>query len=212
VGSWRCCGCFSKWTWGESGHMRLVVVGVASESGGFEPGYEFALIGNENSYSNNDPIDVKINFLKTATLLTELDGEVVSEDALLGALAAIQKRVEKMFSKGMGEVTVEYSKPVPQHKLDEANVDIICQDPRLSMPSLGRRMLVIKRSSIEKNDKTVNTIDPHEMSFLLDIAANTYGIETAYVGKSAKTYKAIKQQILDSEGFALGRAGIRARM
>ena len=150
--------------------------------------------------------------MKTATLLAALDGEDVSEAALLGALAAIQKRVEKMFSKGMGEVTVEYSKPVPQYKLDEANVDIICQDPRLSMPSPGRRMLVIKRSSIEKNGKTVRTIDPDEMLFLLDIVASTYGIEGAQVGKKATSTRAIKQQILDSAGFALGRAGIRARM
>jgi hypothetical protein len=112
----------------------------------------------------------------------------------------------------MNEVTVEYSKPVPRHKLDEANVDIICQDPRLSMPSPGRRMLVIKRSSIEKNDKTVETIDPDELSYLLDIAASTYCIETVQVGKKAKAYRAIKEQILSSDGFALGRAGIRSRM
>ena len=44
-GSWRCCGCFWKWTWAQSGDMRLVVIGHASESTGFEPGYEFALLG-----------------------------------------------------------------------------------------------------------------------------------------------------------------------
>ena len=80
------------------------------------------------------------------------------------------------------------------------------------MPSPGPRMLVIKRSSIEKNDKTVNTIDPDDLSFLLDIAASTYCIETAHVGKKAKAYKTIKEQILSSDGFALGRAGIRARI
>ena len=80
------------------------------------------------------------------------------------------------------------------------------------MPSPGRRMLVIKRSSIEKNGKTVRTIDPDEMLFLLDIVASTYGIEGAQVGKKATTTGAMKQQILDSPGFALGRAGIRARM
>jgi hypothetical protein len=136
----------------------------------------------------------------------------VIEEALLGALAAIQKRVEKKFSKGMNEVTVEYSKPVPRHKLDEASVDIICQDPRLSIPSPGRRMLVIKRSSIEKNGKTVETIDPAELSFLLDIAASAYSIEKVQLGKNAKPTKAIKTQILKSDGFAAGRAAIRSRM
>ena len=80
------------------------------------------------------------------------------------------------------------------------------------MPSLGRRMLVIKRSSIEKNDKTVETIDPDELSFLLDIAASTYCIEAVQLGKKARASRAIKEQILSSDGFALGRAGIRSRM
>jgi hypothetical protein len=212
VGSWRCCGCFGKWTWAEMGHRRLVVVGKASESGGFEPGYTFALIGGSASDPNADIVANKINFLKTATLLTELGGKTVDETALLGALEAMQRRVEKKFSKGMGEVSVEYSKPVPQHKLDEANVAIICQDPRLSMPSPGRRMLVIKQSPIEKNGKKVETIDPAELSVLLDIAASAYCIETAHVGKAATFTKAIKNLILSSEGFALGRAGIRSRM
>ena len=70
-------------------------MGKASESGGFEPGYRFTLIGGHQSDPSTDIIATKINFLKTATLLTELDGKNVSEEALLGALAAIQKRVEK---------------------------------------------------------------------------------------------------------------------
>jgi len=127
-------------------------------------------------------------------------------------LDAIQKRVEKKFSKGMNEVSEEYSKPVPKHKLDAAIVDIICQDPRLSMPSPGRCMLVIKRSSIEKNGKAVETIDLAELSFLLDIAASAYSIEKVQPSKNAKVTKAIKNQILSSEGFALGRDGIRSRM
>ena len=112
----------------------------------------------------------------------------------------------------MSKVTVEYSKPVPRHKLDEANVDIICQDPRLSMPSPGRRMLVIKRSSIEKNGKTIETIDPAELSFLLDMAASAYCIENVQPSKNAKAYRAIKDQIMSSEGFVLGRDGIKSRM
>jgi len=127
-------------------------------------------------------------------------------------LDAIQKRVEKKFSKGIDEVSVEYSKPVPKHMLGAANVDIICQDPRLSMPSPGRRMLVIERSSVEKNGKKVETIDPAELSVLLDIAAGAYCIETAHVSKKAKASRAIKEQILSSDGFALGRAGIRSRI
>ena len=109
-------------------------------------------------------------------------------------------------------MSVEYSKPVPKHMLDAANVDIICQDPRLSMPSPGRRMLVIKQSSIEKNGKSVEPIDAAELSVLLDIAASAYCIEDVHPSKKAKAYRDIKDQIMQSEGFKSGRAGIRSRM
>jgi hypothetical protein len=210
VGSWRCCFCFDKFTWARMGSSRLVVVGKASESGGFEPGYSFALIGG--SGGADDVISTKINFLKTATLLTQLDGKPVDDNALLGALETIQRRVEKKFSHGMDEVSVEYSKPVPPHKLAQANVKIICQDPRLSMPSPGRRMLVIKKSTILKNGKSVEPIDPEVLSDLLDIAASAYCIEDVHVGKRASTSKHVKAQMMASEGFQAGRASIRSRI
>jgi len=210
VGSWRCCLCFDKFTWAKMGSSRLVVVGQASESGGFEPGYSFALIGGSGGV--DDIISTKINFLKTATLLTELDGKAVDEEALLGAFETIQRRVEKKFSKGMDEVSVEYSKRVEPHQLLAANVKIICQDPRLSMPSPGRRMLVIKKSTIVNNGKSVEPIDPDVLSDLLDIAASAYCIEDVHLGKRAKSSKNVRAQIMDSEGFKAGRDSIRSRI
>ena len=49
---------------------------------------------------------MKTNFLKTATLLTEVEGKPVSEEALPGALAAIQQKVDNKLSKGMDKVSV----------------------------------------------------------------------------------------------------------
>ena len=143
-------------------------------------------------------------------MLTELDGKPVSEEALLGALDAIHKRVEKTFSKGMGEVSVTHSKPVSDAVLDSANVDIICQDPRLSMPGPGRRMLVIREEAIQKNGRHVNTISKEDFHFLLDLAASTYDIASARPGGAAT--KKVKQTTLASEGFRLGRLAISARM
>ena len=51
-------------------------------------------------------VDVKTNFLKTVTLLTEVEGKPVSEEALLGALAATQQKVDNKLSKGMDKVSV----------------------------------------------------------------------------------------------------------
>jgi hypothetical protein len=135
----------------------------------------------------------------------------VRDEALLGAPAAIQNKVEKKFSKGMREVSVEYSKPVPQSELDRLNLDIICQDPRLSMPGPGRRMLVIKKSKIEENGRQVMEIEPADFHFLLDVAASTYDIEHTETGKGSATRK-LQWTIVESEGFKLGRSAIEARI
>ena len=198
TGSWRCCGCFGKWSWDIAGSTRLIVVGLANESNGFLPGYQFAFIGDARG---DGAVDIKLNFLKTATLLTELEGMPVTEEALLAALAAIQLQVEKKFSKGMDEVSVAYSEKVDQCTLDQANVDIICQSPILSMPGPGRRILVIKQKDIEKQGRNVQTIDRELLHFLLDVVASTYAIEHTPVGPRAKATKEVKSAILKSEGF-----------
>ena len=205
---WRCACCFGKWTWALGGNMRLIVVGLASEASGFEPGYQFALIGGGHC----DSIDTKINFLRTAVLLTELYGRPVSEEALLGALAAIQQKFEKQFSKGLNEVSVASSKVVSQQELDQANVDIICQSPTLSLPGPGRRMLVIKQDAIENRGQKVETIDPAELHYLLDLAASTYDIENTRVSATAAATKQIKREMLESDAFRLGRESILSRM
>ena len=197
TGGLRCALCFKPWTWALGGGMRLITVGSASEHSGFEDGYQFALIGG----GHGDSVDVKIKFLQTATLLTELDGRPVSEEALLGALAAIQQKVENKFSKGMDEVSVASSKVVSQQELDQANVDIICQSPTLSLPGPGRRMLVIKQDAIENRGQKVETIDPEELHYLLDLAASTYDIETAWEAVTKKR----KREMLESMAFRLGR-------
>ena len=189
--------------------MRLVVLGFASEHAGFEPGYEFALIGS--TASSSDGIDLKIGFLKSATLLTQLNGKPVSDEALLEALALLQKKVENKFSKGMREISVEWSQVVSREQLDAANVDIICQDPTLSMPGPGRRMLVIKKDLIEQNGRQLLEIDPMEFHALLDIAASTYDIENTET-KPGTADRKLQWRIQQSEGFRLGRTAIQSRM
>jgi hypothetical protein len=189
--------------------MRLVVLGFASEHSGFEPGFEFALIGSSPAHSGG--VATKINFLKTATLLTHLGGKPVSDQALLAAMAVIQKKVENKYSKGMREISVEWSQVVSREQLDAANVDIICQDPTLSMPGPGRRMLVIKKDLIEQNGRQLLEIDPMEFHALLDIAASTYDIENTET-KAGTSSRKLQWSIQQSEGFRLGRSAIQSSM
>ena len=137
-----------------------------------------------------------------------MEGKPVTEEALLAALVAIQLQAEKKFSKGMDEVSVAYSQKVDQCTLDQANVDIICQSPILSMPGPGRRILVINQKDIEKQGRNVQTVDRELLHFLLDVAASTYAIEHTPVGPRAQATKQVKKAILNSEGFLVGRLAI----
>ncbi len=65
TGKWLRAGCFAPWTLKNSGHMRLIVIGFAHKQLGFAPGYQFAYVGNTDI-----TIDNKIDFLKTATMLS----------------------------------------------------------------------------------------------------------------------------------------------
>ena len=181
-------------------------MGLASESMGFEPGYQFALIGEQS-----DSVYAKISFLQCATSLTELDGYPVSEEALLGALATLQPELQNKFSKGKDEVNVEYSKEVSACELDLANVDIICQSATLSMPGPGRRMLVITKAAIENREHKVETIDQDDLNYLLDFAASTYDIENTKVGLKASATKQMNRDMLLSDVFLRGRSSIRPR-
>ena len=80
------------------------------------------------------------------------------------------------------------------------------------MPSPGRRMLVIKKSTIVNNGKSVEPIDPDVLSDLLDIAASAYCIEDVKLSKRATASKHVRDQMMKSEGFKAGRASIRSRM
>ena len=209
-GHWRCCGCFGRWTWAAGGQMRMLVLGFANEVSGFEPGYQFCLVGDISNDASFDSIDNKINFLKTATILKFLGGRPVSEDALLSVLEAMQDSVNNKFKKGMNEVTTMISQLVSNQVLDAANVDIICQDARLSMPGPGRRFLVITQAKIEEHGGNLERINKEEFHALLDIAASTYDIEGTQ--PSGKGPKRIKQAILDSPAFRMGRILIASRM
>ena len=101
---------------------------------------------------------------------------------------------------------------VPTALLDQANVDIICQHPTLSMLGPGRRMLVITKADIENRGQKVETIDQDYLHYLLDLAASTYDVENTKVGDQASATKQIKRGMLMSEAFRLGRSCIRSRM
>ena len=172
---------------------------------GLSPGYQFAYVGH-----CSDKTDNKINFLRTATLLTFLGDRAVTEDNLLAALSLTQDTVQAKFSRGMAEVRTAVSKKITQGELDYANVDIICQSNVLSMPGPGRKSLVIDKRLIEQEGRKIEVIKEDFLDYLLDVASSTCAIEDMY--PSGDGGKAMKRHILSTQGFADGRRAISSRL
>ena len=117
-----------------------------SESFGFEPGYEYAFLETPV----NDDIFVQLGFLRRAPMFTGTFETTVGEDMVAVAREAFFSPWHGTMSTGIDVVSVAYSRAVHTSELQNSNVDIICEDPRLSMPGPGRRCLVITMDTLAK--------------------------------------------------------------
>ena len=188
--------------------MPMIVLGFASDTVGFEPGYRFALFDRDQMGLD---IEYKCCILKSLQKLTLLNGKPVSDAALFAVVRAMHMRVQHIFTEGTNQVSQAFSMPVSQEMLDSANVDIICWDPRWSMPRPGHPMWVIRRDVLEKHGSQVHTIQHTELHYLLDLAASTYDIESTVSRPGSATRKLIRDMV-QSEAFKLGRLRIAAHM
>jgi hypothetical protein len=182
--------------------MRLVVVGNGTGQFGFSEPPRFAFIGPVDT-----KVDHKIQLLRTATLLQELDGAPITASSLLGALDALNRCVERTFSRGCPAVTVKRSVAPTTWQLEQAAASFVCEDPILSLPGFGLPYKVIDKQLMTED---VRTIDSAELNFLLDIASSAYAVEDA--PESGPLSKRMKWQIPASEGFRQGRQAIRMRV
>ena len=188
----------------------MMGLGFASDAAGFEPGYRFALIDHTRGQMECD-IDRKCFFLQSLQKLTLLNGKPVSDAALLAVVQALHMRAQHTFTQGTNQVSQAFSMPVSQEMLDSANVDIICWDPRWSMPRPGHPMWVIRRDVLEKHSSQVHMIQHTELNYLLDLAASTHDIESAVSRPNRETRKLI-WDIVQSGAFKLGRLHIAAHV
>ena len=156
-------------------------------------------------------IDNTCLLLQNLQTLTVLNGKSVSDAALLAVARALHMRVQHTFSQGTNQVSQAFSMPVSQEILDSANVDIICWDPRWSMPHPGHPMWVIRMDVLEKHGSQVHMIQHTELNYLLDLAASTYDIKSVVSRPGSATRKLIRDMV-QSEAFKLGRLHIAAHM
>ena len=188
--------------------MPMIVLGFANDTVGFEHGYRFALFDRDQMGLD---IDEKCCILKSLQKLILLNGKPVSDAALFAVVRAMHMRVQHIFTEGTNQVSRAFSMPVSQEMLDSANVDIICWDPRWSMPCTGHPMWVVRKDVLEKHGRQVHMIQHTELNYLLDLAASTYDIESAVSRPGSATRKIIRDMV-QSEAFKLGRLHVAARM
>jgi hypothetical protein len=203
-GHWRCPGCFEPWSWTLCGDMRMVVIGDGNPTSGFTPGsYTFSYIGPVSEAVNN-----KMNFLKAAALLKELDGKSLTTSHILGALQVLHDKTNATFSRGMPEVSTKMSTVIPREKLDKHNIDIVCEHPTLSLRGQNLPYQVIDKRNIKQE---VNVIDEVYLDYLLDVAASAYDVDGMWssLGDGGRR---MYWKIHESEGFKAGRAAIRNRL
>ena len=182
----------------------MVVIGDGNPTRGFRPGsYTFSYIGDISDKTNN-----KINFLKGAALLKELDGQPVTRYALLGALQVIHDKTNATFSRGMPEVSTRHSCMISKEKLDTHQIDIVCEHPALSLRAQNQPYQVIEKRDIKQQ---VNVIDEVYLNYLLDSASSAYDVDAMW-SKLGDGGKKIYWELTQSKGFAEGRTAIRQRL
>jgi len=177
----------------------LVVIGESDPRSGFKLGYEHAYIGH-----TTPPIENKIQFMRTAKALTVLDGRPISKETVLQVIEECNQSVHAVFRKGIAEAAVVSSTTVPQSKLDQLAVRLVCEDRRLSMQRMGDSYLALDMSQQQLAPIDINLFD-----FMLDVSASMLDLDLNQASPQAKK---LVHRIQESPGYVLARHVLRARM
>ncbi len=125
----------------------------------------------------------------------------------MGAIELLNAKTEATFSKGMKEVDVRYSMDVPKWELETHQIDLVCEDPRLSIHAKGPRYLVIDRKLM---DSEVAFINKDLLIDMLHLSASAYDMEASWPGGDGM--RRVWRRITESPGYNAGRQAIRDRM
>lgn len=189
-GHWRCANCISRWTWAVGGAGRLIVVGDGDE-------YFMGLIG----CSHNASVENKMNFLKTCTMLTALEGKPVTKATLLAVIAEINDRVEARLGQLVETKTFTSKDP------RSLGVKPYCEDERLSMKRPG---LTYKAIDITLCRSKPAPLDPDDLELLIDVAASFMDIEgTTPAGPAMKQ---TQNKLCASKNVLMARSTVRRHL
>ena len=165
---WRtpCCG--KLWTWSEESNSRLFVIGANPGSASFSLA-KYAYIGSDHSAKKENTID----FLRACQVAKAMGNMEYSGENMLRVIAMIADDVEKRLMY-LPEVREIATKDVSKMENYAYSWRIVCEDERLSLPYVGKRIRVLDMNLATSSPKTLPLV---EFELLLSICAASLAIE-----------------------------------
>lgn len=167
----------------------------------YQAGFSFAYIGQIDLKLLN-----KIEFLKNAEALTQLDGRdiTISKDTLHNVIAACSDSLSKKFSIGTTEVRAIRSKKVTTTTLASKHIQLVCLHTRPSMHMMGYPYL-----AFDVSKSVVHDIEEGEFKLLIEVSAAMLDVEAVPVPAMSPAMK-LKKEIMDSAGFKKARTLLKS--
>jgi hypothetical protein len=175
---WRtpCCG--KLWTWTEESNSRLFVIGANPGSASFSLA-KYAYIGSDHSAKKENTID----FLRACQVAKAMGNMEYSGENMLRVIAMIADDVEKRLMH-LPEVREIATKDVSKMENYKYSWTIVCEDERLSLPYVGKRIRVLDMNLATSSPKTLPLV---EFELLLSICAASLAIEEVKPNGPAQT-------------------------
>ena len=107
-------------------------------------------------------------------MLMTLAGRQLTTENYRIAIQIINDRMGRKFSKGVSEIVTCKSRVVDSWEVEETGARFVCEDPRLSMPCMGKEFQAI---DLKRCNRDVPKIDADELHFVLDLAAAALDVE-----------------------------------
>ena len=182
---WRTPCCAKVWSWGEESNSRLFVIGANPGSTTFALA-KYAYIGSNHDKKKENVID----FLRACQVAKAMGNMEYTGENVLRVIAMVADEVEKRLMH-LPEVQEITTKDVKKCENYGYSWKIVCEDERLSIPYIGKRIRVLNMNLAKEKPKTLPL---PEFELLLSICAASLDIEA--VTTKGPVQKKIKNNFL----------------
>ena len=167
---WRTPCCAKLWSWSDESNSRLFVIGANPGSATFSLA-KYAYIGSNHPQKKENTID----FLRACQVAKAMGNMEFTGENVLRVIAMIAKETERRLMH-LPEVQEITTTDVTKMYMYGYSFRIVCEDERLSIPYIGKRIRVLNMN-LAKTHPTVLPLPEFEL--LLSICAASLDIEAA---------------------------------